>query len=629
MAPQLTLASLLVLTTSFFALTCASTSAQAVADPAQGTVWDLKPLFSDNVAWERERTDVENSLPGLAHLKGTPGKDAESLQVALSRISQARQRLQRLHAYAQLKADEDTSIAENQARLQSITNLQGRFAEATAFLDPEILALGRSQIEAFEKADPALGVYRRQLEIILRRAPHTLGPEAEGVVAATVVMRRQPDTIHTLLTLADIPWPTIEVQGKVVKLEPEAYYTVLYNSDREVRRKAYDAYLSTLSSYQRTLGAVLSAYLSGPAFEAKVRHYPSSLALLVGDDAMPEETFRTLTAEADKAIPILKRYLHLRKQLLGVDELHFYDLFVPLITDKHQFQLSDGEDLILKALAPLGDDYVRGLAAGFRSNVMHATIQPNKAAGAYTNDEAYGTAPYVLTSFNGNYDSVSAVAHEWGHAMHSRLAQGAQPFESAEYSAFVADAPSLTNEMLLSDYMIAHAVGREDKILALSRAIDLLRGSYFGIVLYAQFELSAHQAADRGEALTGQYFRNMYCDLLKNFYGGPEGSVTVGDADCALWANVRAVYWDFYAYKYMTATSAAAYFVEGLEKNDTGLRSRYFELLKSGGSDDPYLLLKRAGFDAASPAAYQPMVRRLGHLVDALEAAVGRNPLDR
>ena len=375
-------------------------------------MWDLGLLFPDNAAWEKERTAVENSLPGIARLKGTLGKNAVSLQVALSRISQARQQLRRLHAYAQLKADEDTSIAENQARLQSITNLQGRFAEAVAFLNPEILALGRSQIEAFEKGDPALGPYRRQLEIILRRAPHTLGPEAEGVVAATVVMRQQPDNVHNLLTLADMPWPTLEVQGRAVKLEPEAYYTVLFNSDREVRRKAYDAYLATLSSYQRTLGAVLAAYLSGPAFEAKVRHYPSSLALMVSDDVMPEEPFRTLTAETNKAIPILKRSMNLRKQLLGVDELRFYDLYVPLVTDKRQFQLSDGEDLILKAVAPLGEDYVQGLASGFRNNVMHATVQPNKAAGAYTNDEAYGVPAYVLTSFSGTYDSVSAVAHE-------------------------------------------------------------------------------------------------------------------------------------------------------------------------------------------------------------------------
>ncbi len=584
-------------------------------------MWDLKLLFPDNIAWEKERTAVEDSLPSLARLKGTLGKDAGGLQAALSRISQTRQRLQRLHAYAQLKADEDTSISENQARLQSITNLQARFAEVTAFVNPAILAIGRARVEAFERSDPGLRPYRRQLEIILRRAPHTLSPEAEGVIAATAVMRQQPGDIHDLFMYADIPWPSIDIDGKSLRLDPQGYSRVMYNPDREVRRKAFEAHLATLTTYQRTFGAVLAAYLTGPAFEAKVRHYPSSLALMLSDDAMPEGPFNTLMAATDKGIPILQRYLSLRKQVLGAQELHIYDLSVPLVADKRQYRLDQAESLILNAMAPLGDDYVQGLAAGFQSHVMHATIQPHKRDGAYTNDESYGTLPFVLANFSGNFDSVLTVAHEWGHSMHSQMAQQEQPFELADYSPFVADAPSLTNEMLLTDYMIAHAVTREDKILTLSQAIDLLRAYYFAVALYAQFELAAHEAADHEEAMTGQRFGKMYCDLLKRFYGS---AVAISEADCAVWANLRSVYWDFYVYKYMTATSAAAFFVEGLERNDTGLRLRYFELLKSGGSDDPYVLLKRAGFDAASPTSYQPMVQRLGRLVEELEATLSQ-----
>ena len=611
----------LVLVAFWVAFPDAGAVSQATADPAQGTVWDLTPLFADNAAWEKERAAVQNSLPGLAGLKGTLGRDPQSLQSALSQISQTQQRLQRLHAYATLKADEDTSIAENQARLQAIGNLQAQFSEATAFLDPEILVLGRAHVEAIEQADPALRPFRRQLELILRRAPHTLGPEAEGVIAAAGNLREQPTHIHDLLTLADMPYPAIEIQGKPVKLDPEAYRNALYNSDREVRRKAFEGYIGTLASYQRTLGAVLAAYLAGSAFEAKVRHYPSSLQLALSEDAMPQDPFHTLVAETSKATPVLQRYFGLRKQVLGIEEQRLYDLSAPLVQDNRQYQLSQAEELILKAVAPLGEEYVQSLAAGFRSNVMHATVQTHKAPGAYTNDEAYGLSPYVLTSFRGNYDNVSAVAHEWGHAMHSRLAQGAQPFAMADYSSFVADAPSLTNEMLLSDYMISHASTRQDRILALSGAIELLRSSYFGVGLYVQFELAAHEAADRGEPLTGERFGEMYCGLLRNFY---VGGVKIDDADCAIWANVRPVYWNFYGYKYMTATSAAAYFVEGLERNDTELRSRYFELLKSGGSDDPYVLFKRAGFDPASPTAYQPMIRRLDHLVRELETTMAQ-----
>lgn len=598
-------------------------SPQTAGDPALGTVWDLKPLYADAAAWERDRASVERSLPDLAHLQGSLGKDAASLQAGLDRISRTRQRLTRLEEYARLKADEDTSIAENQARWQSFTSLQAKFEEAIAFLNPEILAMGRERIKSFEREDPKLECHRRELELILRRAPHTLSPEAESLVAATGDMRAGPSAIHDLLTYSDIPWPSIEVQGKPTRVDMEGYKRLLENPDRDVRRKAFGAFTGTWSAYEQTLGGVLSSYLAGSAFEARVRHYPGSLELLVADDAMPAEAFQTLVAETDKAIPILERYFKLRKQALDVDDLRLYDLAVPLANDERSYRLDQAEDLILKALAPLGDDYVRQLAAGFQGHAMHAIVAPHKPAGAYSFGDVHGVLPFVLVSFSGNFDSVSAVAHEWGHSMHSQLANNAQPPETSDYSFFIGDTPSFTNELLLSDYMIAHAGNRQEKIVALSHAIDLLRIYYFGTLLNVQFEMAAHEAADRGQPLTGERFGQMYCALLKHFNPG----VTIGTADCALWANARVVYYDFYMYKYMTATSAAAYFVEGLEKDDANVRRCYFELLKAGGSDDPYALLKRAGFDAKSGEAYRPVVRRLDRLLTELEATVADSGL--
>jgi len=593
-------------------------------DPAQGAIWDLRPLFPNNTAWDREREQVEAALPGFATLKGTLGSDPKALQSALERISDTRQRLRRLGAYAHLKADEDTTVEENQARVQLITGLQARFDESTSFLRPEILALGRERIESFERANPELRRHQRPVELILRKQAHTLTSEAESVVAASRALRLQPVSIHDTFMYADMPWPSVQTDNKQVRLDSETYYDTLTNPDREVRRKAFEAFTSTLTSYQRTLGAVLAAYLSGATFEAKVRHYPSSLALLLADDAMPESPFHTLLAETDKGLPAIHRYIQVRRRMLHVDQLHLYDLYVPLVPDSHRYHLEEAEDMILKALTPLGAQYVQALSDGFHGHSMHAIAHNGKAPGAYTNDDAYGVQPYVLTTFSGSFDSVSAVAHEWGHAMHSRLAQSSQPFETSDYSPFIGDAPSLTNEMLLSDYGIAQAKNRSEKIVALSQAIDLLRGSYFNVALYAEFELAAHEASDRGEPLTGGRFSEMYCGLVKHFYGGNGDLFKVDDSACSLWANVGPLYLDFYIYKYMTATSAAAYFVEGLEKNDTVLRARYFELLKSGGSEDPYLLLKRAGFDPASASSYQPMIRRLERLVDQLEAVLAQ-----
>jgi oligoendopeptidase F len=597
-----------------------------IDDPAQGAVWDLSPLFRDADAWEKERAAVDAALPHLSRINGTLGSSATALETGLQQISVIRQRLERLNEYANLNVAVDASSDANQARVQQMATLQSHFDEVTSFLKPEILALGRERIGAFEKADPGLSIYRRPLELILRRAAHTLNPDAEAVVTAAGPLRQQPSAIHDVLLYAEMPWPSLKVDGKMTSLTPAVNRATQFNADREIRRQAFDSVTQTLSHFEGTAGAIAFGYLAGTAFEAKVRHYPSSLALAVADDAMPETTFQVMAAEVGTAQPALLRYLKVRQKLLGFTELHVYDLRVPLATLPHRYTLDEAETLILKALAPLGEDYVRMLKNGFQNHAMHAASQHGKMPGANTEYEAYGVQPFVFLTYDGSFDSVSTVAHEWGHAINGQLTQAALPFETADIaSTFVADTPSLTNEILLSDYMIANAKTRQDRISALDHAIDLLRYSYFGAFVDVEFEMKAHEIADRGEAVTGQTLNEIYCGLYKRF-NGIDAGVTAFDASaCAGWINRPGLYYDFYFYKYLTAVSAAAYFVDGLEKNDTATRQRYFDLLKAGGSDDPYILLKSAGFDAASPIAYQPMVRRLERLVAQLEAAVAQS----
>ena len=602
--------------------------AQGLASPStvtpQDAVWDLTRLYQDAGAWESERAAVQLALPGLAGLRGSLGASPQALRDGLDRISDLRRRIQRLHQYAHLKADEDARVSENQDRLQEAAILHSRFEETVSFVDTEIQTLGRAKVKAFETDEPGLARHRRPLELILRRADHRLPPEVEQLIAASEPLRQQATTIHNTLTFADMPWPDLDVGGTTVRLTPGAYSGVMENPDRDTRRKAFEAMAGTLAAYERTQGAILAAYLQGWSFEAKARGYPSALALSLADDAMPEAGFKTLVAAADEALPTIHRYLRLRKRVLGVAELQTYDLAVPLAPGKLSYTLQEGKDLVLKALAPLGPDYVAALDRGFHERVMHAAPSPGKPAGAYTNDEGYGLPPYVLMSFTGNLVSVSTMAHEWGHAMHSRYAESAQPFETAGYSPFVADAPSLVNEILLADYLIAHARTHDEKIIALDNEIGLLRSSYFGPVTYAAFELKVHEAADQGEPLTSKRFAQIYCDLMRKFDGTAEGAMTVGDKSCASWQNLFFVYYGFYIYRYINATSAAACFAEGVEGGDEDARRKFIELLKSGGSDDPDVLLKRAGFDPSSSEAYRPMTRRMERLVSHLEAELAK-----
>jgi oligoendopeptidase F len=452
-----------------------------------------------------------------------------------------------------------------------------------------------------------------------------LGPEAEAVMAATEPLRQQPSAIHDALLYAELPWPSLSIDGKMRPLTPAVYQATQLNADRDIRRQAFESVTQTLGHFEGTAGAIAFGYLAGTAFEAKMRHYPSSLALAVSDDAMPENTFQVMATEADKAQPALLRYLRVRQKLLGLESFHVYDLHVPVATSPHRYVLDEAEALILKALAPLGDDYVGMLRKGFQNHAMHATSQPGKMPGALTEYGAYGVQPFVMLTYDGSFYAVSTIAHEWGHAINGQLMQAAQPFENADIaSTFLADTPSLTNEMLLSDYMIAHARTRQDQIIALDQAIDLLRYSYFGAFVDVEFEMKAHEIADRGEVVTGQSLNQIYCDLYKRFNGIDAGAMTFDESACSGWVNRPGLYYNFYFYKYLTAVSAAAFFVDGLERGDTDMRQRYLKLLKAGGSEDPYVLLKDAGFDAASSTAYDPMVHRLERLVAKLEAVVAQ-----
>ena len=371
-----------------------------------------------------------------------------------------------------------------------------------------------------------------------------------------------------------------------------------------------------LRQAQHTLGGGMQ----GTIFEAKARHYPSALAYAISNHNVPDAVYRTLVEEANNGLPSLYRYFALRKKMLGLSELHYYDLYVPLVKSDRAYTVDQAEKMTLTAVAPLGLDYVAMLAKGFSQRWMHALPQPGKTPGAYMNPGAYDVHPYVLANFTGNYDSVSTIAHEWGHAMHSVLASHAQPFETADYPIFLAEIASTTNEMLLQDDLITKAKTKEDKLFFLNQAIEIIRGTFFRQTMFAEFEMKAHEAGEHGQALTGEAFTKIYLDLLKRYYGDAQGVVKIDDLYGIEWAYIPHFYNDFYVYQYATSLSAAAYFSHAIAAGDTKVRDTYLGVLKAGGSDYPYDILKKAGLDMASPAPYQALVARLNMLLDQMEA---------
>ena len=583
-------------------------------------VWDLTPLYATPAAWEAERVAILAELPKIKALQGTLGTSSATLQSGLDQISALRKRLYRLAVYSSLRADEDKRVTENEARNQLADALYNQFGEATAFVNAEISAIGSDKVTAYLAQAPGLAKHRYFLLTALRLAAHTLDPAQEALLAAAADPLQQPGNIYGLLTNADFPWPVLTIKGKKVTLDQEQYTAWRSNPDPAVRKQVFKAFWSTYKAYERTLGAIYSANLRGTVFQARAHKFDNSLAMAQSGDNIPAAVYTTLVQEANAGLPTLHRFFKLRSKMLGLKDAGYPDIYVPLAKPAGAYSVAEAEKMTIDALrAPMGDDYVNKLAAGFKGHWMHSVAQRGKRSGAYMNGAAYDVHPFLLMSFNNDVNSVSTLAHEWGHAMHTVYTTGSQPFETSDYATFIAEIPSTANELLLGDYLAAHAKSKQEKIFAISQQLENLRGTFFRQAMFAEFELASHKMVESGEAVTGESFTKVYLDLLKRYHGDAQGVLKVDDLYGVEWAFIPHFYRDFYVYQYATCVSAAAYFAEKLGQGDAAARERYFTMLKAGGSDEPYKLVKAAGVDLASPEPYRAVVRRMNRLMDELE----------
>ncbi len=596
----------------------ASSAPAAAANPP--AVWNLTSLYADDAAWNAAREKALAEMPQLKALQGTLGTSAASLLAGLDKVYGMQRQVNRLDAYATLKSDEDTAVAANQALRQRSDAVGTQFGEAVSWSSPEIVAIGQAKIDAFIAAEPKLQPYAYSLHSTLRQAAHTLPAEQEALLASVSDPLAQPKRIFEQLNGAELPWPTITVRGKKVVLDDETFIALREDRDPQVREQLFKAFFPVYQHYQGTIGAIYVAHLKGEVFAARAHKFDTALQAHLAGTNTPEAVYRTLVAEANAGLPTLQRYLKLRARLLGLKALKYSDNYAAFVKPPRTYTLAEAEALTLQGVAPLGEEYTKALAQHFQEGWMDAVPRKGKRPGAYEQGEAYDVHPFVLLSFNNGYDSVSTVAHEWGHAMHSVFANAAQPYPTSDYPIFVAEIPSTTNEMLLADYVSSHAKTKEEKIYALARQLEGMRTTFFRQAQFAEFELKAHEAVEKDQPLTGEGLSKIYLDLLRHYYGQAEGAMTVEDVYGAEWAGVPHFYTDYYVYQYATCISAASYFAEGIEKGDTALRTRYFDMLKAGGSDDPYLVVKKAGLDMASPAPYRALVARMARLTDELDA---------
>lgn len=598
------------------------------SDRAPGR-WDLTAIYRDEAAFEADIEQLRKAQAAFsAQCPGHLGK-ASGLADCLGRYSDLQERTARLSGYAQLRYDEDTTNPAALARKQRTDAIQAGVEEASSFLEPELVALGPERIEKLMRRHEALsGEYRHLLNETMRRAAHTLSAPEERLMAMAGPMAETAAQLQTTLTNAEMPWPTVTLQGgQALRLDQTGYQQGRQLPDRSDRQAVFDAFWKTFSGYEQTLGVALYGQLQRDRFLARARRYDSTLAASLDRDGIPLEVYDTLIRETERGLPTLQRYLRLRARLMGLDRLAAYDLYAPVTAASPQFTLGEAEQAVLNAVAPLGADYQRAMAEGFNNGWMDSEPRPGKRSGAYMMGSIHAVHPFVLMQFTGDFDAVSTLAHEWGHAMHSHLANRQQNFLNAQYPIFLAEVASTVNERLLIEDAIGKAKSDDERLFYLNEALESLRGTFFRQTMFAAFERDIHDRLAAGEALTGADFSRLYLALVRRYLGQDAGVVDIADAYGIEWAYIPHFYYNFYVYQYATSIAAASLLADNIARGGDDKRKAYLDLLAAGGSDNSYRLLKQVGVDLATPAPYRSLIQRMDRLLDEMETIVARRGL--
>lgn len=618
---------------SAFALTMALASAgvsfsapvSAQANTDEQISWDLTDLYPSLEAWNAERERVNEQIKTISRFQGKLGDSATSLLAAFDTISAINKEGARVFIYASLGGDEDLRNAEGQERLGLARSMFAALGQQTAFVAPEILSVGAAKIEEFIAQEPGLAKHAFQLRDILRQEKYTLGGEAESVLANASEVLGGPQRIYSLLSTAAIPWPKVTLASEqVVTLDQAAYTRYRAVQNREDRKKVFDAFWNTWKTYEAPFGQTLDTLVRTHIFSSKSRGYANSLEQAVSNSNVPTAVYRALVKAANDNLPSMHRYLKLRQRIMGLPDLHYYDIYPETTQLEQEFSIEDATRLTLESLEPFGEEYLTLLKQGLEANWMHVYPQPGKRSGAYMQGAGYDVHPYVLLNYNKGFEDVSTFSHEWGHAVHTLLARANNPYETYSYTTFTAELASTTNEVLLQEFMLAKDLSDEERLYYIDRALEGIRGTFFRQTMFAEFELRIHELAEAGEALSGRRMTELYLELLKKYHGHDEGVMTIDPAYAIEWAYIPHFYFNFYVYQYATSISGGTMFAERMLAGDETARDDYINTLKAGGSEYPHALLTKAGVDLTTEAPYTTLINRMNRLMDEAETILDR-----
>ncbi len=588
--------------------------------------WDLTDLYASEETWRSAREELKKRLPAVEEFKGTLAESPNQLLSCLDLMNDIYKEFGRLRSYAGMHFDEDTRVSKYQSMKSEMQQLGTEFNSTVAFVEPEILDIDQDRIEKFLKENEALGVYRKYLSDIARLREHTGTESEEKIIAAAGLIASTPSDIFSLFFNADFPFPEITLSdGKKVELDQSAFSLYRASSNREDRIKVFKAFFGKIDDYQRTFGAQLYGEVKKNMFFARVRKYGSALEASLDVNKIPVQVYHNLIENVNENLPTFHRYLNLRKRILGVDELHYYDLYAPLLKNVElKYSVAESKKNILASLEPMGVEYTDAATRAFDERWIDMFPTEGKRPGAYSNGSAYDVHPYILMNYNGKYDDMSTLTHELGHAMQSYFSNKHQPFPLANYPIFVAEVASTFNEALLVDYMLKNINDDELRLSILGNYLEGIKGTVFRQTQFAEFELKIHERAENGEALTGERFNEIYYDLVKRYYGHDKGVCIVDDEIKAEWAYIPHFYYNFYVYQYATSFTASAALSEQVLAGNNDVTAKYLKFLSAGGSDYPIELLKLAGVDMTTSEPFSLTMQKMNRVMDEIEEILQR-----
>jgi oligoendopeptidase F len=586
--------------------------------------WDLTHIYPSDDAWRAAKEKILAELPKIREFRGTLGTSAARLADALELTSRLSKEFSRAYVYASMMSDTDTRVSKYQGMQQEMIQLGAQLAAESSFIEPEILKVDKATLESFIATEPRLKVYRLYLDDIQRRAAHTLSDAEERLLASAGVIASAPSTTYGIFSDADFPYPSVTLSdGKSVRLDSSGFSLYRAVPNRDDRQKVMAEFFGALGKYHLTFGSTLNGQVQSNIFFARARKYDSALEAALDGPNIPTTVYTRLLEGVNRHLPTFHRYLKLRQRMMKLQDLHYYDLYAPLVSSVDlSYSIDDAQKIVLKSLEPLGPDYAAGAKRAFTERWTDFYPTEGKRAGAYSNGGAYDVHPYMLINYNGKYTDMSTVAHELGHTMQSYFSNKTQPYPLASYPIFVAEVASTFNEALLIDHMLKTIKDDATKLSLLGNYLEGIKSTVFRQTQFAEFELRMHEMAEKGAPLTGEALDKLYADITKKYYGHDKGVCIVDEFVAHEWAFIPHFYRNFYVFQYATSFTASAALSEKVMAGDSEALKRYLSFLNAGGSKYPVELLKDAGVDMTTDEPLELTIKKMNRVMDEMEKLI-------